>query len=113
MRRPTAMSTGTSDSSDRTTLRSRIARKRPTKAIDQVGEQSTRFASRFSSRPTPTTARPDGVALTPWGALRGRRGSLDDLAPLEPPGAVAEDDVERVCCGRGPVDGWTSFGATS
>ena len=32
---PTAMSTGTSDSSERTTLRSRMARKMPTKAMDR------------------------------------------------------------------------------
>ena len=63
---PTAISTGTSDSSDRMTLRSRTLRKRNTNRMARY-VSSTRLASRLSSRPTPTTARPDGVALTPAG----------------------------------------------
>ncbi len=63
---PTAISTGTSDRSDRTTLRSRNERKMNTKPIARY-VSSTRFASRLRSKPTPTTARPDGVREMPAG----------------------------------------------
>ena len=55
-----------------------------------------RLPVRFSSRPTPTTARPDGVALTPSGGCRVVADLVDDdLALLERAGAVAVDEVQR------------------
>ena len=63
---PTAMSTGTSDSSERMTDRSRTARNRNTNRIARYVSRM-RLASRLSSRPTPTTASPAGVAEMPVG----------------------------------------------
>ena len=55
-----------------------------------------RLASRFSSSPTPTTARPDGVAPHRLGRIdRVADVASHDLGPLvERPGAGAEDQVE-------------------
>ena len=69
-----------------------------------------RLASRFSSRPTPTTARPDGVAVMPVGRRRSSsRISFDHDRPLlERRRAGAEDEVHRGAVRGRSIDCWMS-----
>ena len=74
---------------------------------------STRFEVRLSSRPTPTTARPDGVAVMPAGGFVSARMPRTT-------GARASNDpgpVRKMMLNASPscatVDFFTSAGATS
>ena len=97
---PTAMSTGTSDSRARTTLQSRTVRNANTKAMAKY-VSSTRFSSRLSSKPTPTTARPDGVALDPCGRVGGLADMAHDFgACVEAARAGAVHEVQRLTGGH-------------
>ena len=72
---PTAMVTGTSDKSG---AHDALQADGEEEADEEMARyvNRTRLASRFSRSPTPTTARPEGVALTPSGGCTDSRISF-------------------------------------
>ena len=72
-----------------------------------------RFASRLSRRPTPTTARPDGVARIPAGGSSRLRISFTTTARLASDAGVVAKIRLLALPSLLTVDFWMPAGATS
>ncbi len=92
--------------------RSRTVRNRNTKRIARY-VSSMRFASRLSSNPTPTTARPEGVAAMPAGGLVSARMPRTTGASVSKDPGPVRKTMLNACPPSLTVERFTSAGATS